>query len=163
MKRLKMEQLPAAFDPSEKLIQDFATRCAMETYEFVDICKHCGFTEERGRAVQATEAYRRYFEAARREWTSEKNTVAAAEYESAVAYRASIPHLYSMLHDPELPGTARIEAAKLLRAAGKVGERSAVGDGGGGEMVKITINLGSDQKITFEKPAPVIEHEAVTA
>lgn len=148
---------------ADKVLRDFATQVAMQVEDFATICRSFGMSEAKGQALQEHPAYKTYYDSALAEWTAAHNTGARAELKAARAVEEAIPAVFAHIHDPEASDTSKIEAFKALGKLGRVGERVAGGGGGGGDMVKITINLGADQKLTFEKPAPVIEHEAISA
>lgn len=153
----------AVFSDADKRIREFATQVAMQVEDFSSICKSFGMTEAQGESLQQHPAYKTYYEGALAEWAAAHNTGARAELKAARAVEEAIPAVFAHIHDPEASDTSKIEAFKALGKLGRVGERGINGGGAGGDMVKITINLGADQKLTFEKAAPVIEHEAVTA
>lgn len=148
---------------TDKVLRDFATQMAMQVEDFATICRSFGMTTAQGESLQQHPAYKTYYDSALAEWTAAHNTGARAELKAARAVEEAIPAVFAHIHDPEASDTSKIEAFKALGKLGRVGERVAGGGGGGGDMVKITINLGADQKLTFEKPAPVIEHEAISA
>jgi hypothetical protein len=66
------------------------------------------------------------------------------------------------MHNQDAPLLHRNDLAKLMTKLGGM-DRSGVGVDGssGGERFHVTINLGADAKLTYDKtlPSKVIEHE----
>lgn len=69
---------------------------------------------------------------------------------SEIALEDSIPVLYTMAHDSQIPAASRVEAVKTMAAlAGRnmKGEASPISAAGGGFAINIQINTGTEEKV----------------
>lgn len=83
-------------------------------------------------------------------WNGAGNTVERTKLKSMSMIEEALPEFFERMHDPREPLIAKAKVFELVsKVAGVFAndkESGAVGDG-----VKITINLGGDNKLTFEK------------
>lgn len=94
-------------------------------------------------------------------WSSASNTEERAKLKALSFFEEALPEFYERAHDSREPLAAKVKLLEVIaRTAGIYTERASTGgpiDGG----IKVTINLGSDNKLTFEKDITqqVIDHD----
>jgi len=154
--------LPTAFDDLDNTIRELAYQLATGIHSEDALRQRFNLTVVQYEAVCRHPKFHKLLHAARVEWDGAQNTVLRAELKGAIAAEEAIPHVYAMITDKTVAGTARVEAFKALSKIGRVGERAEKGGAGAGEVFKITINLGEDRKLEIVKelPVQVIEHDA---
>lgn len=83
-------------------------------------------------------------------WNAASNTPERVKTKSLSFIEEVLPELYERAHDPREPLSAKVELVKTIGRFAGVGNEK--GDGSGaGERLSVTINLGADNQITFEK------------
>lgn len=95
-------------------------------------------------------------------WESATNTNERVRVKSAAIVEEWLPELFTRMHDPAENLNAKIEAGKLVaRLAGMGVSNAQVTEGG--ERFSVTINLGADNQLKFEKELPpkVIDGEVL--
>jgi len=83
------------------------------------------------------------------------------ETKAATLVEDCLLEVFALIHDPQQPMNAKVEALKWAARMAGMGDNSAKADASGG--VKITINIG-DQKLDFDKerlPSRVIDGTVV--
>ena len=93
-------------------------------------------------------------------WQGAGNTAERTKLKSMSMIEEALPEFFERMHDPREPLIAKAKVFELVsKVAGAFASEKEIG--GGGEGVKITINLGGDSKLTFEKDVTpqVIEGE----
>lgn len=94
------------------------------------------------------------------EWQSVANTADRVRIKSLAFTEEALPELYARLHDPKEPLSAKVELLKTVARIGGVGEKAA--EGGGGQRMVVTINLGSDSQLRFTKDiTPTIDGDVL--
>jgi hypothetical protein len=93
-------------------------------------------------------------------WNTALNAQERVKLKAAAMLEEWLPELNNRMHDRNESLPAKIEGAKLVAKIAGVGERAAI-EGSVGERFSVTINLGSDTQLKFDKalPVKVIEHE----
>lgn len=143
-----------------KLAQ-LAREVAVERRNLKDILADFGLTEEDFVKVQTWPYFTSAVEAARLEWNGPNNTVQRAQLGAATAVEDAIPMVAGRMHSDKEPLAAVVEAGKWLSKVAGIGESKQ--DGNSAEKFSITINLGDDKKLKFEKDItptpPLIEQK----
>jgi len=85
----------------------------------------------------------------REAWHSASNTQDRLQLKSFSLIEEALPEFYERVHDPREPLIAKVRALEVIGKFAGIGARND--GGGGGDGVRVTINLGSDKQITFEK------------
>ena len=72
-----------------------------------------------------------------------------------------LPELYARMNDPRENLLAKIKGGELIARLAEMGQRNAGDNAGMVDRVSITINLGADKKLEFNKALPpkVIDNE----
>lgn len=158
-----MAQLPVATKlPADALFARLAREIAVDHRELEDILKQYTITPEEWTKIQANPQFAKILESEILAWQSATNTAERTKLKTAALIEEWLPTANAELHDRAqgLPG--RVELAKLLAKIAGMGERSdAVASG---EKFSITINLGADNKLKFDKEVTpkVIDAEVIT-
>jgi hypothetical protein len=95
--------------------------------------------------------FQRYLEAEMVSWNSAANTHERVKVKAAALVEEWLPELYSRMNDQSESLNAKIEAGKLATRIAGMGLDRANLTGETGEKFSVTINLGADQHIKFEK------------
>lgn len=82
-------------------------------------------------------------------WNSASNTPERVKVKSLSFIEEVLPELYERAHDPREPLSSKVELVKTIGRFAGVG--AAESGGNGGEKLSVTINLGADSQLTFEK------------
>lgn len=94
-------------------------------------------------------------------WSTATNTDQRVKFKAGSMLEEFLPELYARLLDPKENLMAKVKGAELVTKLAGLGVADAkVNDPS--DRVTITINLGEDRKLEFNKqlPVQVIEHEA---
>lgn len=82
-------------------------------------------------------------------WNSASNTPERVKVKSLSFIEEVLPELYERAHDPREPLSSKVELVKTIGRFAGVG--AAENGGSAGEKLSVTINLGADSQLTFEK------------
>lgn len=146
---------PSASDLS---LVKLAREIAMDIQPIETILKQYSIDPQRWEELQRNGKFIRLLESQVEEWNSALNTHERVRAKSAAMLEEWLPELNNRLHDRDIGLPAKVEAGKMLTKMAGIGERE-MNAGAGGERFTITINLGEDHKLSFEKSAPLtIEH-----
>jgi hypothetical protein len=107
--------------------------------------------------------FQAYLESELVAWHAATNAHERVKVKTSVMIEEWLPELHARMHDRSEGLNAKIEAGKLLARLAGMGLDKANISGEGGEKFSVTINLGADSQLKFEKQitAQVIEGEAV--
>lgn len=83
------------------------------------------------------------------EWNAASNTPERVKVKSLSFIEELLPEMYERAHDPRENLSAKVELMKTIGRFGGVG--ASEGGGNIGEKLSVTINLGADNQLTFEK------------
>lgn len=105
--------------------------------------------------------FQKYLQASIIDWNAAENAPERVKIKSASMIEEWLPEAFQQMHNQEAPLLHRNDLAKLVSKLGGM-DRSGVGvDGTGGERFHVTINLGADSRMNFDKVVPVrtINHD----
>jgi hypothetical protein len=140
-----------------------ARELALDIKPRADVLKEYSMSEAEFERVSNLPLFRRYFEQEVTQWQASLAAPDRVRIKSAAVLEEWLPELYRRMLDRSEALSSKVEAGKLLAKMAEIGNpRPGVGDGGG-ERFSVTINLGSDQSLRFEKTVTprVIEAEEV--
>lgn len=83
-------------------------------------------------------------------WNAATNTAERLKLKSLSMCEEWLPEAYARIHDRTETLAAKNETVKVIAAFAGVNKTNAP-DGSGGERFSVTINLGADHKLKFEK------------
>lgn len=119
-------------------------------------------TAEQFEDIQRLPRFQNYVESEAVAWNGSLNTHERVKLKAAAMIEEWLPELNLRLHDRAENLNHKIEAGKLARdLAGFV--RGNLGVESAGEKFSVTINLGNDNKLTFEKQLPPVVIDAEEA
>lgn len=140
--------LPPGWDGDRLL--ELAREVAMNIQDLPVILQNSGLTQQQYDQIATIPFYTRALEAMRVDWESAGNTNKRLAIKAATALEATLPKLTGRLSDKEEGLDAVVKGAHLLAKIAGVDENKKQ-SGDGADKFTITINLGADQKLTFEK------------
>jgi len=133
---------------SEQLLK-LAREVAMDVMELDTICKGFSITPEQYALIADNIFFQRALDAYRQEWHSSLSTRERIRVQSAMALEAALPSLAAKMIKKEESFDAQIKAGQLLSKIAGVEEQKQ--ELSSGEKFTITINLGADQQLRYEK------------
>lgn len=146
-----MAQVPATIETLEDIgLVKLAREIAINHFPVETILERYQITPENWETVKASPRFQQLLEHEIQEWNGALNTHQRTSLKAAAMIEEYLPEGNSRLHDSRENLPAKVELLKLLA---KIARMDSSGDGGGGsgEKFSVTINLGNDQKLTFEK------------
>lgn len=102
------------------------------------------------REISEMPAFTARLQSEKEAWDAATNTQERVKLKSLSVWEEALPEFFERMHDPREPLIAKAKVLEVIGKAGGVFATEREG-GGGGDGVKITINLGADKTITFEK------------
>lgn len=126
----------------------------MEIHTLEEILKRRGMTKTEWLRVSKTPAFQALLLDAVTTWQGALNTHERTKLKAAALVEEWLPELNTRMHDPQESLNAKIEGGKLAARIAQMGLTNTGIEGGAGERVSITINLGADAKLKFEKDLP---------
>lgn len=126
-----------------------ARELAMDIRPLETVLTEYQITPEMFQRIRNLPRFRMYFEQEVAQWQTATATADRVRIKSAAVLEAWLPELYARMSDAKEPLSSKVEAGKLLARMAEVGATKA--SEGGGERFSVTINLGSDQTLKFEK------------
>lgn len=147
-------------DIDELTLVKLSREIAKDINDIETILNRFGIPPELWRDISTMPRFTSLLQSETEAWNNAANTAERVKLKSLSAWEEALPEFFERMHDPREPLVAK---AKVLEVVGKAaGVFAAEREGGGpADGVKITINLGGDNKITFEKDitSQVIEGE----
>ncbi len=144
-----------------KLIQ-LAREIAMDIRPLDEILKTHNLTHDQFEHVARLPRFQSYLESEASSWHGSLNTHERVKLKAAAMLEEWLPELNIRMHDRAENLNAKIEAGKLARDLAGFA-RNGVGVEGAGEKFSVTINLGQDASLKFEKQLPPIVIDAEEA
>lgn len=137
-----------------------AREIAMDIHPIQTILNQYGISTEQWEILKGNQRFQNLLLSETEAWNGALNTQERVKLKAAAMLEEWLPELNNRLHDADEALPAKIEGGKMLTRIAGIGVGAAEG-GGGGERFTVTINLGEDSKLTFEKQLPdrVIEHD----
>jgi hypothetical protein len=156
-----MPDLPAPAPYLETELVSLAREIAMNQWPLQEILNRYGVSAERWQDIANTPLFRQYLDQQITEWNSVANTNERVKFKSAALLEFWLEEAHTKLHDDRQQLAPKVELAKFIGRLAGMGITGAEINAGGGNKVSVTINLGADTQLKFEKELPqkVIEHE----
>ena len=135
-----------------------ATELAAGLSDAEAIRERYSITPEQWDALRQNRVFREMVRDALTKLAGDLNAGKRITLKSEIALEDSIPVLYGMAHDPEIPAAARVESIKTM--AGLAG-RNLKGEGGAGGVsgprfaINIQINTGTEEKTVSVENKPL--------
>lgn len=146
-----MADLPALTRKmSDVTFVKLAREIAMGINPMEVILEHNKISQDDWEVIQSHPRFLQLLETESSTWGSALNTQERVKVKSAALLEEWLPELYTRMHDPGENLNAKIEAGKLVsRLAGMGLSGTQVTDTT--ERFSVTINLGADSQLKFEK------------
>jgi len=137
-----------------------AREIAMDIHPLETILKQYSIDAQSWLSLQANPKFIQLLSSQVEEWNGASNTHERVRAKSAAMLEEWLPELNNRLHDADIGLPAKVEAGKMLGRMAGIGVPNVDG-ASAGERFTVTINLGEDHKLSFEKqlPAKVIDHD----
>jgi hypothetical protein len=142
------------------LLLRLAREIAMDQYDLETILAKNEITPAKFRQIGKNPRFIKYLSDEIVNWNSATNTSERVKIKSAAMIEEWLPEAFKQMHNVDAPLLHRNDLVKLVSSLAGMG-RSAEVAGGGGERFSVTINLGADQQLKFNKEvtSKVIEGE----
>lgn len=149
------------FRISDVTLVKLARELAMDIHPLNDVLKAHQIDLKTWEYIAEMPRFQALLETESAQWNGALNTHERVKIKAAALVEEWLPELNERMHDRSESLNSKIEAGKLAARLAGMGLTGA-GVSGGGEGLKVTINLGADAQLTFEKPLPpkIIDGEA---
>lgn len=157
-----MAQMPVnAKEFNDLTFVKLARELALAINPLETILSHNQVTTEDWEQIKSHPRFLQYLEVETSNWGSALNTHERVKLKSAAMMEEWLVEAYARMTDPSENLNAKTEVAKLVSKLAGLGITNAAVEGAAGERFSVTINLGADNKLTFEKAVSpkVIEGE----
>ncbi|MGE0677774.1 hypothetical protein [Pseudolabrys sp.] len=141
---------PAVISDQDQKYIRLAREIVTNLYDIETILKNNKITQNEWNKIQADPAFIKLAASEAAAWHSAGNTLDRTKLKAGAMIEEWLPEAYARMHDRAESLAAKTELAKLISRIAGVGLNDA-SVAGGGEGVKITINLGQDANLKFEK------------
>ena len=130
-----------------------AREIAIDHYDIETILKRYHLDDETWSKIKNNPRFSQLLESEMTAWHSATNTQERTKLKAAALLEEWLEEGNARLYDRNEALNHKVELVKVLsKIAGM--DRGNEGGGGGGEQFSVTINLGEDAKLTFEKQTP---------
>lgn len=146
-----MELLPEPLVPGDDLtLIKLAREIAIDHHDTETILKRYQISDESWSKIKDSPRFTQLLISEITAWHSAVNTQERTKYKAMALLEEWLEEGNSRLYDRQEALNHKVELVKILaKIAGM--DRSEGSGGGGGETFKVTINLGEDAKLHFEK------------
>lgn len=146
-----MAQVPVVLNSKEDIgLVKLAREIAINHFPIETILERYQITPETWEDVQKNPRFQQLLEHEIKEWHGALNTHERTKLKAAAMVEEYLPEANQRIHDSRENLNSKVELVKLLTRIAGMGE-SRIEGGPAGEKFSVTINLGADQKLTFEK------------
>ena len=130
-----------------------ARELAMEIHPLEDILKAHQIEPKLWETIQENPRFQSLLETEMAQWNGALNTSERVKIKAAALIEEWLPEANERVHDRHETLSAKTELAKLVRDLAGF-SRSGMNVENGGERFSVTINLGADAQLKFEKQLP---------
>lgn len=143
------------------LMARLARSIAQDIVELPKILENNQVSHEAWAIIEKHPRFQKYLQEAILDWNAAENAPERVKIKAAAAIEEWLPEGFSQMHNQDAPLLHRNDLAKLMAKLGGMDNGRVGVDGGTAERFHVTINLGADAKLTYDKtlPSKVIEHE----
>lgn len=153
--------IPTQYDP---LFVKLAREIAIDHYDIETILNHHQITTQDWERIKANQNFLTLLESEITAWNGALNTHERTKLKAAALVEEFLPEGNRLLHSTDQALPAKVELLKTLTRIAGMGLTGIGVDGAPSERFSITINLGADSKLQFEKQvtSKVIEGEVLS-
>lgn len=146
------------------LMVRLARSIAQDIIELDKILEVNGVSPVDWKQIEGHPRFQKYLQEAILDWNAAENAPERVKIKAAAAIEEWLPEGFSQMHNQDAPLLHRNDLAKLMAKLGGMDNGRVGVEGAGGERFHVTINLGGDAKLTYDKtlPTKTIEHEENT-
>lgn len=130
-----------------------ARELAMEIHPLEDILKAHQIEPKLWEIIQENPRFHALLETETAQWNGALNTSERVKIKAAALIEEWLPEANERVHDKHETLSSKTELAKLVRDLAGF-SRNGMSVEGGGERFSVTINLGADAQLKFEKQLP---------
>lgn len=154
--------VPATPFLHETKLLKVAREIAIDLHDIETILKNHSIEPKQWARIQTDPRFLRLLEGEIIAWQAATNTHERTKLKAAALIEEWLLEANKIIHNHGEPLSGRAEVVKFLGRVAGMGLDKIQGEGGG-ERFSVTINLGGDQKLTFQKEvtSKVIEGEVV--
>ena len=156
-----MPTVPLAVSEDARIIK-LAREIAMDIRELDEILTLHGISREEFEKLKVRPRFVQLLNAELVAWQSAVNTNERVKLKAGAVIEEWLPELYARMNDIREPLMSKVKGGELLTKLAGMGA-SETTEINPSDRVTITINLGEDSKLEFNKrlPPKVIEHEVL--
>lgn len=136
-------------DISELTLLKLSREIAKDIHPIETILERFGISLELWNEITKLPRFVNFLQSEKEAWDGASNTPERVKIKSLSFIEELLPEMYERAHDPREPLSSKVE---LLKTIGRFGGVGASENGAtAGEKLSVTINLGADNQLTFEK------------
>lgn len=136
-------------DISELTLLKLSREIAKDIHPIETILERFGISLELWDEITKLPRFASFLQSEKEAWDGASNTPERVKIKSLSFVEELLPEMYERAHDPREPLSSKVELLKTIGRFGGVG--ASEGGGAVGEKLSVTINLGADSQLTFEK------------
>ena len=138
---------------SDVILVKLARELAMEIHPLEEILKAYAIEPKQWEHIQDMPRFQALLETEMAQWNGALNTHERVKIKAAAMIEEWLPEAHERMHDRGETLNSKTELGKLIRDLGGF-SKGSMGVEGAGERFSVTINLGADAQLKFEKQAP---------
>lgn len=136
-------------DVSELTLLKLSREIARDIHDIETILERFGIDAELWGHISKQPRFIGLLQSELEAWNGATNTPERVKIKSLSFVEELLPEMYARAHDPREPLSSKVELLKTIGKFGGVGVSSF--EGAIGEKLSVTINLGADTQLKFEK------------
>lgn len=154
--------IPVSAPRGEALYIRVAREIAIDHFPIDEILSRYNISPENWQIIKEDPRFIRILSQETEDWQSALNTHERTKLKAAAMVEEWLPEANSRLHDKNEALPAKVALGKLVSQIAGMGVTGMGIEGGSGDKISVTINLGEDKKLKFERQVTpkVIEAEA---
>jgi hypothetical protein len=148
---------------SDEKVAYIAREIAMDILDIPQILQNCTLTTDEFDRIKTMPRFQRLLENEVAAWGTVLNTHERVKIKAAYNVEDWLLRAHQDMHNEREPLSSRVQVARLVTQLAGMGLTGASIEGGVAERFSVTINLGEDKQLKFEKQITprVIEGEVV--
>lgn len=136
-------------DVSELTLLKLSREIARNIHDIETILERFGIDPELWEHISKLPRFVDFLQSESEAWNGAANTSERVKIKSLSFVEELLPEMYARAHDPREPLSSKVELLKTIGKFGGVGVSSF--EGAIGEKLSVTINMGADSQLKFEK------------
>lgn len=135
----------------EVTLVKLAREIAMDIHPIETILENYKISPAQWEKISTNPYFTRVLTAEIANWNAAINTQERVKVKAAAMVEEWLPEAHTRLHDPAEVLSSKTELAKLVARLADIGVNGVGVNGAGGERFSVTINMGADASLKFEK------------